>query len=62
MINELLNGPKDEGLWIKPESKDVTEQSVKPNNLLRDVMVPESIAYARLIQLDCLKRLKKGGK
>jgi len=62
MIENLLNGRKDEGLWIRPETKDVRIETPIPHNLERDVRIPESVAYARFIQLDCLKRLKKGTK
>jgi len=57
----LLNGPKDEGLWIlNPEAIDVRVEQPKPTILEPDVRIPESIAYARKIQLDCLRMMRTG--
>lgn len=39
--------------------KDVTVEPPKPNKLSKDVMVPQSLAMIRKIQLDCLKAIKK---
>jgi len=55
----LLNGPKDEGLWIRHEAIDVRTEQPNPTKLEPDVRIPESIAYARKIQLDCLRMSRK---